>query len=90
MPWNALSFERRTFAERYGPSQNQMRITVEIPDRKLKDAFRFTNAKTDNEAVVRAVTEFNRVSRMAELSRHAGTCVDLISPEELGIERRKG
>ena len=45
-----------------------MQITVEVPDHELEDAIRFTNAKTECEAVVRAITEFNRCSRMAELT----------------------
>ena len=32
-----------------------MRVTVDIPDRELKDAIRFTGAKTGREAIVRAV-----------------------------------
>ena len=67
-----------------------MRITLEIPDRELEDAIRFTGATTESEAVIRAVAEFNRLSRMAALTRFSGTCVDLITPEELEFERRKG
>lgn len=67
-----------------------MRVTVDIPDRELKDAIRFTGAKTERKAIVRAVAEFNRRSRMAELTRYAGTCVDLISPEELQAARHRG
>lgn len=67
-----------------------MRITVDIPEREIQDAIRFTGAKAEDEAVIRVVMEFNRRSRMAELTRHAGTCVDLISPEELQAARRRG
>ena len=67
-----------------------MRVTVDISNQEIKDAIRFTGAKTGRGAVVRAVREFNRRSRMAELTRHAGTCVDLISPEELQAARRRG
>ncbi len=65
-----------------------MRIIVDIPDRELNDAIRFTDAKTESEAVVRAVAEFNRLSRLVELTRYSGTCVDLITPEELQTSRR--
>ena len=34
-----------------------MQITVELSDHELEDAIRFTNAKTECEAVVRAITE---------------------------------
>ena len=65
-----------------------MRINLDIPDRELKDAIRFTDATAESEAVVRAVAEFNRLSRMAALTRFSGTCVDLITPEELQTSRR--
>lgn len=65
-----------------------MRIIVDIPDRELNDAIRFTDATTESEAVVRAMAEFNRLSRLAELTRYSGTCVDLITPEELQTSRR--
>jgi hypothetical protein len=67
-----------------------MRITVDIPECEIDDAIRSTGARAEDEAVIRVVMEFNRRSRIAELTRHEGTCVDLISPEELEIERRKG
>ena len=67
-----------------------MKITVDIPDRELKDAIKFTRAKTKREAIVGAITEFNRRMRMAELTRYASTCADLISPQELRAMRRKG
>ena len=67
-----------------------MRVTVDISDQEMEDAIRFTGAKTGPDAVVRAVRDFNRRSRMAELTRYAGTCVDLISPEQLQATRRRG
>ena len=66
-----------------------MKTTVDIPDRELEDAIKFTRAKTKREAIVGAVTDFNRRMRMAELTRYAGTCADLISPQELHAMRRK-
>jgi hypothetical protein len=53
-----------------------MKTTVDIPDRELKDAMRFTKAKTKREAVVRVLEEFNRRRRMAELVKHAGAFSD--------------
>jgi len=67
-----------------------MKTTVDIPDKELTDAIRFTKAKTKREAIVTAIQEFNRRKRMAELTKHAGTCKDLISAEELSQQRRKG
>lgn len=66
-----------------------MKTTVDIPDRELEDAIRFTNAKTKREAVVGAIADFNRRMRMAELIKYAGTCDDLITSEELQALRRE-
>jgi hypothetical protein len=53
-----------------------MKTTVDIPENELKDAMRFTKAKTKREAVVRILEEFNRRRRMAELVRYSGTFTD--------------
>lgn len=50
-----------------------MKTTVDIPEGELKDAMRFTKAKTKREAVVRVLEEFNRRRRMAELVKYSGT-----------------
>ncbi len=67
-----------------------MKTTVDIPDKDLEDALHFTQAKTKREAIVTAIQEFNRRKRVAELSKHAGSCKDLVSVEELLLQRRKG
>ena len=67
-----------------------MKTTIDIPKSELEDAIRFTNAKTKREAIVGAVADFNRRMRMAELIRYSGTCTELITPEELQANRRKG
>ncbi len=67
-----------------------MKTTVDIPENELRDAMRFTRAKTKREAIVSAIVDFNRRRRMAELVKHAGTCEDLITVEELQVQRRKG
>ncbi len=64
-----------------------MKTTIDIPDDELEDAIKFTNAKTKREAVVNAVADFNRRMCMAELTRYAGTCDDLITPQELQAAR---
>ncbi|MDN5849546.1 MAG: type II toxin-antitoxin system VapB family antitoxin [Nitrococcus sp.] len=66
-----------------------MKTTVDIPENELRDAMRFTRAKTKREAIVSAIADFNRRRRMAELAKHAGTCEELITAEELQIQRRK-
>jgi hypothetical protein len=50
-----------------------MKTTVDIPEDELKDAMRFTKAKTKREAVVKILEEFNRRRRMAELVKCAGS-----------------
>jgi hypothetical protein len=71
-----------------------MKTTVDIPDVELKAAMRFTKAKTKREAVVRALEDFNRRHRMAELVKYAGTFSDAfptndeIEAADAGRERR--
>jgi hypothetical protein len=67
-----------------------MKTTVDIPDKELEDAMRFTRARTKREAIVTAITEFNRRRRMAELVKKAGTCTDLMTVDELRQLRRRG
>ena len=67
-----------------------MKTTVDIPDADLEEAMRLTRAKTKKEAIVTAIREFNRRRRVAELVKHAGTCDQLISAEELQSQRRRG
>jgi hypothetical protein len=54
----------------------RMKTTVDIPEAELKDAMRFTKARTKREAVVKVLEDFNRRRRMAELVRYAGTFSD--------------
>lgn len=67
-----------------------MKTTIDIPDDELEDAIRFTGAKTKREAVVGAIADFNRRMRLAELIKYAGTCTELIAPDELQSSRRRG
>jgi Arc/MetJ family transcription regulator len=67
-----------------------MKTSIDIPEKELADAMRFTRARTKREAVVTALTDFNRRKRMAELVKYAGTCADLINVEELARQRHKG
>jgi hypothetical protein len=53
-----------------------MKTTIDIPDAELRDAIRFTRAKTKREAVVRALEDFNRRRRMGELVKYAGSFSD--------------
>jgi|GEM_PF-813897 Arc/MetJ family transcription regulator len=60
-----------------------MKTTIDIPEQALKDAMRFAGTKTKRTAIVMAVEEFNTHHRMAALTRHLGTCKDLMSTGEL-------
>lgn len=66
-----------------------MKTTIDIPNRELEDVIRFTGAKTKREAVVGVISDFNRRKRLAELVRYAGTCTELLTPEELQAQRRE-
>ena len=66
-----------------------MKTTVDIPDDELKDAMRFTRARTKREAIVTAIADYNRRRRMAELTKWAGTCTDLMTVDELQHARRR-
>jgi hypothetical protein len=50
-----------------------MKTTLDIPEHELKDAMRFTKAKTKREAVVKVLEYFNRRRRMAVLFMYGGT-----------------
>ena len=66
-----------------------MKTTIDIPVDELADAMRFTGAKTEGEAVVTALSDFNRRRRMAELLKFAGTCPEMITADELRAQRRQ-
>ena len=66
-----------------------MKTTVDIPDDELKDAMRFSRARTKREAIVMAITEFNERRRMADLVKRAGSCFHLMTANELQ-KRRQG
>jgi hypothetical protein len=64
-----------------------MKTTLDIPENELKDAIRFTHAKTKRQAVVFALVDFNRRQKMAALVKHAGTCRNFLTAEELLRQR---
>ena len=65
-----------------------MKTTIDIPEKELRDALRFSGEKTKRGAIAAAVADYNRRQRMAALARHLGTCKDLMTVEEL-VELRK-
>jgi hypothetical protein len=62
-----------------------MKITLDVPERELRDAMRFTGARTKTEAVLKAILAFNRRCRMAELTTYAGSFSDTF-PTNRAIE----
>jgi hypothetical protein len=67
-----------------------MKTTVDIPENELEDAMRFTRARTKREAIVTAIVDFNERRRMAELTKRAGSCPELVTAEDLRRQRRRG
>ena len=65
-----------------------MKTTIDIPEKELKDAMRFTGATTKREAVVTALKDFNRRKRIAALTKHFGASDTFITHAELMKLRR--
>ena len=60
-----------------------VKTTVDIPDKTLREAMKFSKAKTKREAILAALDEFNRKRRMAALVKHFGTFTTLMSNDEI-------
>ena len=61
-----------------------MKTTIDIPEKALADAMRFTGAKTKREAVVKALEDYNRRQRVERfLIEAAGAMPDFPSNEEV-------
>lgn len=61
---------------------DSMKTTVDIPEDSLKDAMRYSKAKTKREAILVAIEEFNRQQRVAELVGTFGTW-DIATNDEI-------
>jgi hypothetical protein len=67
--------------------RKSMKITIDIPERELRDAMKFTKAKKKRDAVVQALRNFNRHKRMAELVKYSGTFKSIMTNDEIeGME----
>ncbi|MEK6679112.1 MAG: type II toxin-antitoxin system VapB family antitoxin [Nitrospirota bacterium] len=64
-----------------------MKTTIDIPDDDLKEAIKYTGAKTKREAVVYALKDFNRRRRLAKLAKMLGTFKDFMTQDELKTMR---
>ncbi len=60
-----------------------MKTTIDIPEKELEDAMRFTHSATKREAVNIAVSEFNRRKRVEEVLKLLGTFPDFPTNEEI-------
>ena len=67
-----------------------MRTNIVLDDRLVQEALALSGARTKREAIVTAITEFNHRRRMAELTKRAGSCPDLMTADELRQLRRRG
>ncbi len=60
-----------------------MKTTVDIPEGELLDAMRYAKAKTKRDAILTALTEYNRRQRMAELVGYSGCSDTFMSNDEI-------
>jgi hypothetical protein len=65
-----------------------MKTTIDIPEKDLKEVIKYTGAKTKKQAILTAVTKYNRLQRLAALNaRIRGTFKDFMTQEDLKIMR---
>jgi Arc/MetJ family transcription regulator len=60
-----------------------MKTTIDIPDKELRDAMKYTGARSKREAVVTALADFNRRQRLQRLAQQFGTFDEFLTHEEL-------
>ena len=64
-----------------------MKTTIDIPESELRQAMKYTGAKTKKDAIVFALKDFNKRQRLAQLARILGTFEDCMTQDELKIMR---
>ncbi|HEY3760666.1 MAG TPA: type II toxin-antitoxin system VapB family antitoxin [Verrucomicrobiae bacterium] len=65
-----------------------MKTTIDIPEKILTEAIRHTHARTKRDAVVTAVSEFNRRHRLEALAeRLQGSCPAFMT--QAGLRRMR-
>ncbi len=60
-----------------------MKTTIDIPDKELRDAMKYTGARSKREAVVAALVDFNRRQRLQRLAQQFGTFDEFMTQDEL-------
>jgi hypothetical protein len=76
-------------SESDGGKIGSMKTTVDIPEDELREAMRHIGARTKREAVVTAISEFNRRRRLLRLVASFGTLDEFMTREELGRMREE-
>jgi Arc/MetJ family transcription regulator len=65
-----------------------MKTTIDIPEKMLEEALKYTGAKTKKEAVLTAIEKYNKLRRLAALNaRIRGTFKDFMTQEDLKTMR---
>jgi hypothetical protein len=60
-----------------------MKTTIGIPEDELEEVLRHTRARTKRDAIVTAISDFNRRKRLEKLAEQLGTSDIVVSREEL-------
>jgi hypothetical protein len=60
-----------------------MKTTVDIPEKTLKDAVKFSKAKTKREAILMALDEYNRCQRVERIIKKFGAMDGIMTQEQL-------
>lgn len=60
-----------------------MKTTIDIPEKVLAEAMKHSGAETKRDAVLAALEDFNKRSRIAALAKHLGTFKDFMTLDEL-------
>jgi len=64
-----------------------VKTTIDIPEKELQEAIKFTRAKTKKEAIVFAVRDFNRRQRLTRLAEVLGTFNEFMDQDDLKLMR---
>ena len=60
-----------------------MRTNIDIDDKLMADAMKFTKAKTKGEAIITAITDYNHRHRSQQLTRFAGKLSKMMTKSDL-------
>jgi hypothetical protein len=68
---------------------SRLKLTIDIPENELREAMRYTGARSKREAVVAALLDFNRRQRLQRLVQQFGTFDELFTHKELRRDREE-